>query len=133
MRCSLSPSHSQFNLVIPISHHRRERNARRVTLTIARVPYDLAINSICITRRAYLMNKVIRISVLITPQYRHNTNGAVSAKQSRARFALVSRLSERITGVLTSYRKFRSFRPFEFNTTLGRLITFTVLADVRAM
>lgn len=113
---------SAFSLVIRISHHRRERNARRVTLTTARAPYDLAINSICITRRGSLMNKVIRISVLITPR---NTIGAVSAnKRVRFRFPF---LSKRTTGILTSYRKFRSFRPF--NAVLGRLITSTILAD----
>lgn len=76
------------------------------------------------------MNKVIPISVLITPR---NTTGALSANsetgRARSRF-LVSR--KRATGVLTSYRKFRSFRPFETDV-LGRLITSTVLANVHAI
>lgn len=71
------------------------------------------------------MNKVIRISVLITPR---NTTGAVSANSVSLSFP---RLSERTTGILTSYRKFRSFRPFESNA-LGRLITSTVLARMFA-
>lgn len=110
---------------------RCERDARRVTSTTARAPYDLAINSICITRRGPLMNKVIRISALITP--RNTTRPASANSEAKRAFALVSRLSERTTGVLTSYRKFRSFRPFESNAALVRLITSTVLADVHAI